>query len=404
MSDFMLKNFKPSAFLAWKAIERGSKGTLTLTIMIIALIFVNLIFLPSIISGVVETFDAQSINFDIGNLIIEPMEGDQYIGGAKSLQKKIEQIPGIVGTSPRVAAGVTYFYRNHDASSTLYGIDPGDERATTKVADHMIEGEYLSDGDTGSIIMGITLAGQEEEEAGGLPTLQGVRVGGSVEVAYPNGETRTYQVKGIYETQSFNADAAAFVTSQEMSEVLGLHDQASMILVKTAVDGNEEYYKKEILSYGIQEKVRTFKEKSGGFVDQAVQSFNIINTISTLVSLIITIVVIFIVIFINTVNRRRQIGILKAIGINQQIIINSYVFQVLFMTTVGALVGIALTAGVTTYLTAYPLVFPGGPVYPVVETPTVMRSVISLFAVSVVAGYIPAWQTAREDILSAIRG
>jgi putative ABC transport system permease protein len=393
-----------SAFLAWKSIERGSKGTLALTIMIVALIFVNLVFLPSIISGVVKTFDDQSINFDFGNLVIEPREGSQYIDNVTGLQKKVERIPGITGTSPRIAAGVTYFYRGRNAASTLYGITPEDERSVTKIADYMTEGEFLSNGDTDAIIMGTTLAGQEGEEAGGLPSLQGVVVGDSVEVAYPNGETRTYRVKGIYETQSFGVDTAAFVTSREMSGVLGLRDQTSTVLVKTEVDGREEEYKKELLSYGIQEEIRTFREKAGGFVDQAIQSFNIINSISTLVSLIIAVVVVFIVIFINTVNRRRQIGILKAIGIDQQIIINSYVLQVLFITAVGVLAGMALAAAVTTYLTAYPLVFPGGPVYPVVEASAILRSIASLFAVSVVAGYVPAWQIVREDILSAIRG
>lgn len=400
----MFEGLKVSAFLAWKAIQRGSKGTLILTIMIIALIFVNLVFLPSIISGVVKTFDTQSIEFDLGNLVIEPREGSQYINDATELQKKVERIPGVTGTSPRIAAGVTYFYRGRNAASTLYGITPEDERSVTRIAEYMIEGEFLSDGDTGAIVIGATLAGREGEEGGGLPTLEGVTVGDSVEVAYPNGETRIYRVKGIFETQSFGVDTAAFVTSQEMSDVLGLQDQASMILVKTEENGREDEYKTEILSYGIQENVWTFREKAGGFVDQAIQSFNIINTISTLVSLIIAIVVIFIVIFINTVNRRRQIGILKAIGIDQQIIINSYVLQVLFITGVGALVGIALNAGVTTYLTAYPLVFPGGPVYPDVEVSSILRSIASLFAVSIVAGYIPAWQIAREEILSAIRG
>jgi len=189
-----------------------------------------------------------------------------------------------------------------------------------------------------------------------------------------------------------------------MSEALGLRDQASVILVKTEVNGREAEYQRELLTYGIQEKVRTYQEKAGGFVDQAIQSFNIINAISTLVSLIIAVVVIFIVIFINTVNRRRQIGILKAIGIDQQIIVNSYVLQVLFITAVVALAGMALDAGVTTYLPAYPLVFPGGPVYPVVETANILQSIASLFAVSVVAGYIPAWRIGREDILTAIRG
>ena len=400
----MFEGLKVSAFLAWKAIQRGSKGTLILTIMIIALIFVNLVFLPSIISGVVKTFDTQSIEFDLGNLVIEPREGSQYINDATELQKKVERIPGVTGTSPRIAAGVTYFYRGRNAASTLYGITPEDERSVTRIAEYMVEGEFLSDGDTGAIVIGATLAGREGEEGGGLPTLEGVTVGDSVEVAYPNGETRIYRVKGIFETQSFGVDTAAFVTSQEMSDVLGLQDQASMILVKTEENGREDEYKTEILSYGIQENVWTFREKAGGFVDQAIQSFNIINTISTLVSLIIAIVVIFIVIFINTVNRRRQIGILKAIGIDQQIIINSYVLQVLFITGVGALVGIALNAGVTTYLTAYPLVFPGGPVYPDVEVSSILQSIASLFAVSIVAGYIPAWQIAREEILSAIRG
>jgi len=400
----MFEGLRVSAFLAWKSIQRGSKGTLALTIMIIALIFVNLIFLPSIISGVVKTFDDQSINFDFANLVIEPREGSQYIDGVTGLQKKVERIPGITGTSPRIAAGVTYFYRGRNTASTLYGITPEDERSATKIADYMTEGEFLSNGDTDAIVMGATLAGQEGEEAGGLPSLQGVVVGDSVEVAYPNGETRTYRVKGIYKTQSFGVDTAAFVTSREMSGVLGLRDQASMVLVKTEVNGREDDYKMVLLSYGIQEEIRTYQEKSGGFVDQAIQSFNIINAISTLVSLIIAVVVVFIVIFINTVNRRRQIGILKAIGIDQQIIINSYVLQVLFITAVGALAGMALAAGVMAYLTAYPLVFPGGPVYPVVEVQAILRSIASLFAVSVVAGYIPAWQIAGEDILTAIRG
>ena len=65
------------------------------------------------------------------------------------------------------------------------------------------------------------------------------------------------------------------------------------------------------------------------------RSFAIINLISTAVSLVIATVVIFIVVFINTVNRRRQIGILKAIGIDKGLIVNSYVLQVVFMSVVG---------------------------------------------------------------------
>jgi len=55
-------------------------------------------------------------------------------------------------------------------------------------------------------------------------------------------------------------------------------------------------------------------------------------------------------------------------------------------------------------LAANPIVFPGGPVAPVVDVVLIARSTVSLFLVSLIAGYVPAWITTREDILSAIRG
>jgi putative ABC transport system permease protein len=400
----VLENLKAASFLAWKSIQRGNTGTLVFSILIIAMVFVNLVFLPSIIAGVVVTFNTQSINFNYGNVVIEPREDELYIDSVSLLQKKIERIPGIVGSSARTTTGVTYFYKGRNARSTLSSISPEDEQRVTRIHETLIAGEFLSKGDTNAMIMGSTLAGTEGEETGDLPSLRGVEVGDAIEVQFSNGMTRSYRVKGIYKTQSFSVDLVGFITLDEMNAVLGTEDRASQVLIKTQENGREQYYKTLLLSYGIQQEVKTYQEKAAGFVDQAIQSFNIINVISTVVSLIIAIVVIFIVIFINTVNKRRQIGILKAIGIHQQIIINSYVLQVLFITGVGALVGLLMNFGVTTYLTQYPLIFPGGPVYPVVKPMDIIRSMISLFVVSLVAGYIPAWKTVREDILTAIRG
>ncbi len=176
----MIEEVRVSSFLAWKSIRRGNKGTLLLTILIIALVFVNLVFLPSIIAGVVQTFNTQSIDFDYGNLVIEPREGERYIDDVDRLQKKLEQIPGITGTAPRITTGVTYLYRGRTAESSLYGTNPQDERSVTQIEQSLIEGEFLSSGDRNAILMGATLAGREGEETGGLPSLQGVQVGDSV--------------------------------------------------------------------------------------------------------------------------------------------------------------------------------------------------------------------------------
>ena len=68
----MLEEEQVAFFLASRLITRGNKGTLLLTIMIIAMVFVNLIFLPSIIAGIVVLFNQQNIDYSYGNLIIEP--------------------------------------------------------------------------------------------------------------------------------------------------------------------------------------------------------------------------------------------------------------------------------------------------------------------------------------------
>ena len=84
------------------------------------------------------------------------------------------------------------------------------------------------------------------------------------------------------------------------------------------------------------------------------------NFIGTAASLIITIVVIFIVISINTVYRRKQIGILKAIGIERPIIIRSYLFQALVIFAIGTFIGFGFLALILQLLAANPIVFPGG--------------------------------------------
>ena len=57
--------------------------------------------------------------------------------------------------------------------------------------------------------------------------------------------------------------------------------------------------------------------------------------------------------------RRKQIGILQAVGIDRSIIIKSYIFQALFIFASGTAAGFTLLFVLLQYLTASPLVFPG---------------------------------------------
>ena len=233
---------------------------------------------------------------------------------------------------------------------------------------------------------------------------QGVDVGQVVDITFNNGVTRQYRIKGIINSDSYGADSNAFITKKEYDSVFGLDNKANQILVRTQDTGNEDKMRNTLMSFGVQEKIWTWEEKSANFLNQIIGSFNIINLIGTVVSLVIAIVVIFIVIFINTVYRRKQIGILKAIGIDRSIIIKSYIFQALFIFAIGTIIGCFFLLLILQLLAASPIAFPGGAVTPVVDSMLIIRSTLSLLAVSLIAGYVPAWITTKEDILSAIRG
>ena len=400
----MFEDSKVAFFLAKRSIVRGNKGTLYLTILIIGMVFVNLIFLPSIISGVAVLFNQQSIDYSYGNLVIEPKKNQVFINDVNELQKKIERVPGVTGVSPRYVTGASVVHKGNAVNPIIYAINPDDDRKVLKISSKVTSGEYLSNADTDQVVIGSRLAGNDDEKLDVIPSLGGVKVGQTVDITFNNGVSRQYRIKGIINSNSFSVDASVFMTTKEYESVFGLEDKASQILVRTQETGNEEDMRNTLYSFGVQEKIWTWEEKSANFLNQIIGSFNIINLIGTVVSLIIAVVVIFIVIFINTVYRRKQIGILKAIGIDRSIIIKSYLFQALFIFAIGTLVGCFFLLLILQLLAANPIVFPGGPVAPVVDAMLIVRSSLSLLVVSLIAGYVPAWITTKEDILSAIRG
>lgn len=398
------KDLSIAFFLALRSIQNGNRFTLLMTITIMALVFVNLVFLPSIISGVIVNYDAQSIDYSFGNLVIEPKEEEVYITNVSSLKHKVDQIPDVTGTSPRIQAGATYNYRGKSLSGVLVALVPTYEEQVTKIHTKMKDGEFLSDGDTDTIILGSTLAGNQDKSKDKSESLGGPQVGDHVMVTFQNGMTKRLRVKGILSSGVYNVDQFGFITLKEMEQVLGISDRATSMLVRMAQKGREEREKFLFMEYGVREEVKTYNEKASSAVKDAVTAFGIINGISTGVSLVIAMVVTFIVVYINTINKRRQIGILKAIGIHRNTIVFSYLFQVLFMAVWGSILGLLLAFLLIAYLNVHPLVFPGGAVYPMVEAGPFIRSILLLYLVSLISGFVPSYQTSKEPILDAIRG
>ncbi len=399
-----LQDLKVSFFLAVRGILRGSRGSLYLTVLIIAMVFINMIFMPSIILGFIKTAEDQLISYEIGNILISPKKDDEFIYDIQSLIDKVNGVPGVYRAAAHYSTGVTLKNKGNTVGSSIVAIKPNDERLVTDIHRKMMDGEYLAEGERNQIIIGIQTSGHKDSSEDMGPTLGYLKPGDSVEVEFTNGVSREYQVKGIIKTGSYTSDMGAFITWDEMEDVLGHPiDVASGVIIRTDPDAKESEVKTQILRFGVSEKVKTWEDLLKEAMGRAVQNFAMLNSITVVVSLIIAVVVLFIVIMIKTLSSRRQIGVLKAIGLDKSIIIHNYVFQVLIMTTIGVIVGTILLELMVAVLTAYPFQFPDGSVTPVVTVADMVNNAILLFIAAFIAGYIPAWRVASEDIMTAMR-
>ncbi|MDD2656298.1 MAG: FtsX-like permease family protein [Patescibacteria group bacterium] len=403
-------NLKTSFFLAYTSIKRGSKGTLVMTILIMTLAYVNLVFISSIFGGIVEAINKESINNQYSNIVIEPEIDKKYIDNKDAIQL-IDTVPGIIASSAHYIDSTSISYDEYNDGNdikkgkwVLKSIDIEDEVKVTEVHNSMIEGSYLESTDRDQIIIGKEIAGGHGGSLEHL-SLGGVSVGDKIDVSFSNNIKRTYTVKGIFSVKSTQVDQMAFITKKEMESVLKVHNLASEILVKIDNVGEENIYINEIRNLGLRnEDIKRWDELMG-FTSSASSSFIMISLILGIIGTIVAGVTIFIIIFVSVVNKRRQIGILKAIGMRESTIILSFVVQALFYAIVGIVLGVSFILFVLRPLfLANPLDFPVGWVSLKVTFNIIRISNISLLLASLVGGFFPAFRGARESILKSIWG
>lgn len=399
-------------FLGYKSLARGNKATIALMVFIMSLAFVNLIFISGILNGIVMALEKQIRTNLVSDIVIEPQEKPtrkDFIIHAGDLEREIGNLPGVMGTagSYKLAGTVAYDKEKNGkfkfASTEILGIDPEEQRNMNGVAENIIVGRYLEGLGIGDVLIGADLAGGYGgfEE---VTSLDGARVGEKIRITFSNGLEREYTIRGIYKVRFGFADRRVLITKKEAETVLSVYNNASQILVKTDGTVDEDRLLDQIQKIAPNLRVKKWTEYTGAF-GGVTQSFNMITLIISVIGLAVAAVTIFILVYVNVVHKRRQIGILKAIGIKQNIIVYSYILQALFYAVSGVVIGTLLIFfALVPYFLKNPLQLPMGDTSLALDNTRVIYSVAGLIAAAFVAGFIPSRRGAKENILKAIWG
>ena len=401
----MLNDIKVGFLSAKSSVKRGNKKTLAFIVFVLALIFMNLIFLPSMIGGLMGMFTGFMQDYPYGDIVIEPSGDNPYINNADNVLQKVRAVPGVRAITKRLDAGASIEHKQKVVGSTITGLLPTEEYDVSQYPYIISEGEFLGDLSRNEIILGAMLVegyfGSEMYD-----NLGEVKPGSFVDVTYSNGVQRTYKVKGIMEGTFEIVDLNALVHYKEIQDVYGLEgSKATSIVVRINNPDEGDKIKDKIISVGVNEPVFTWADKAGAVMRQAMESIGLINVISKYVSLIVGAALILIIIYINVLNRKKEIGILKAVGITPRSIVISYAFISILYVSMGILAGLVLYFALMYYFTINPVTFYDTiTIIPEIQVGLIIQSVFTMFIMSVIAGILPAWRVSKDSILEAIWG
>jgi putative ABC transport system permease protein len=407
----MWNNLLSSAFLAYKSILKGNRAVLVLTPLVISFSIANLVFSSSLFTGMIHSLEGQLIDNLFSNILIEPQDDHVYITSVDSIVKAVSRIDGVVAVAPHYkASGQFSFDPEKDNMHVtrrgyqIIGVDPAIEPNVTKISRSMLEGRYLEPEDRDNIVIGAEVAGGGKGSFEKL-SLGGVNVSDKVRISYGNGVAREYKVVGIFKTGMDGIDIMTFITRKEYEAVHGVADSAHEIMVRLPKLGNEENIIREIRALGYtKEKIGPWSSFSN-FTASMSNSFSILNFITGIISLVVACTTIFIVIFIHVVNKKRQLGILKAIGVSERIIINSYIMQTLFYGVAGSLLSAFIMYGIANpYFNHNPLDMGFAKVKLLIEPWEMFKDTAIIVVAGLISGFLPAWITVRQSIIKAIWG
>jgi putative ABC transport system permease protein len=149
-------------------------------------------------------------------------------------------------------------------------------------------------------------------------------------------------------------------------------------------------------------KLQTWEDVMG-FLRSMTKTIDQIITILRAVALVVAAITVFIVTYVDLANRRRQIGIERAIGITSTSIVLSYVLRGVIYAAFGVLAAALIFVYVIVPIeAAHPFHFPFGDVLLPVDVSTLTASAFILCGVAIVSAFIPAWQAIRTKIIDAI--
>ncbi|MGP3667700.1 MAG: ABC transporter permease [Candidatus Bathyarchaeota archaeon] len=325
---------------------------------------------------------------------------------------RIKQIPGVEEVIPVVMRYATLKTGGQEIQTTVIGID---QTKVLKVVPtlELEEGQFVSPYDATGLVVGHTVKQPPGRSTplirlGQVVTLEYNTVKEVAGVQKVETKSRSFVVKGILKEQGVGA-AVQFeqavvispIAATSFFETSGKYD--ALCVVTNSADITEEVAEKIREAY--HGNIGVMSQKSAVETIQRVMSgVSVFLLAIAAVSLIVAAVGIVTTLFTSVMERTREIGVLKALGFKNSIIMMLFLGEAIMIGVIGASLGLIVGGGLgyvllnlpteTGYLTR---------ITPVYSPQGLLFIWIFSIIVSAIAGFYPSWRASKLDPVVALR-
>jgi lipoprotein-releasing system permease protein len=422
-----------SLFLALRYLK--PKRSFVSVITVISILGVTLgIAVMIIVISVMQGFDTELQQTVLGFEPEVTIQSDGPMDDWRQIIAIVDKTPGVTAAAPVVEGPVIAEHDQMVTTPMLEGIDPQAELNVVNLKSLIKEGTYNLDGD--SVILGADLADSLHVHVGDKVTITGPGNLRTVldemrkEANDPNSTAKLSDLKdvvmpadctvtGIFESGRYEYDAnVLFVSLSLGQELYRLEDAVHTIDVKTAGPGAPATQVKDALNSTLPQPAyaQTWMDRNEDRFD----AIRIERSVMFFILMFIVIVAAFGImttLITVTVQKTRDIGIMKALGATTPQIIWVFMMQGMVVGFFGNLTGLLLGIGAVRYRNEFRewlsqtmgmKIFPAD-IYDFAAIPAqiVPRDVaiicISGFIICSLAAFLPAWFAARLDPVKALR-